>query len=433
MPPPRLRTCDGSTRVLEELTPWLRNRRVALVGDSLMNHLFVEWGRRLGARRVGTRRATTSLQQSLIDWCSADVARAPEGTLHSAAHNVTLPKHSMHLRSISRCNASRDGTRRWLGGGGAPAGQDVDLSRLDAALESADVVIVNVGVHWRAGSERHYRRAVHEVMRTVAAANKRGRVLALYKQSTPQHFLGRGGSGYYEKRSPRTLPAVVVASSSSASSSSAASSSGPPRPTCGAIGDLGPAAQWRTAVEDEEARRVLGEKAAQQGLTLTLTLTLTLALALALALTLALTLTLTLTLTLALTLRRRRGCSSSPSWRLSPHAGTATPVRTARTCASSQGCGRAPSIPSCGCFTTVSSRAGLPPRGAAARGARAAWRQRYSRRRQRRLRHARGRAPTSPTSPHAAWPHPGRCWRRGWCLVSFTRHTRRAAPRCPLG
>ena len=37
--PPRLRTCDGATRLLEELTPWLRNRRVALVGGSLMNHL----------------------------------------------------------------------------------------------------------------------------------------------------------------------------------------------------------------------------------------------------------------------------------------------------------------------------------------------------------------------------------------------------------
>ena len=175
VPPPRLRTCDGATRLLDELTPWLRNRRVALVGDSLMNHLFVEWGRRLGARRVGTHRATTSLHQSLLDWCSADVARAPEGTLHSVAHNVTLLKHSMHLRDVSRCNASRDGTRRWLGGGGAPAGKDVDLSRLDAALGSADVVIVNVGVHWRAGSQRHYRRAVHEVLRTVAAANRRGR------------------------------------------------------------------------------------------------------------------------------------------------------------------------------------------------------------------------------------------------------------------
>ena len=70
------------------------------------------WGRRLVARRVGTLRASiastasTALKQSLADWCAADVARAPEGTLHSAEHNVTLLKHSMHLRPVTRCNGT---------------------------------------------------------------------------------------------------------------------------------------------------------------------------------------------------------------------------------------------------------------------------------------------------------------------------------------
>lgn len=278
----RLETCDGRVHTLPELTPWLRGRTVALVGDSLLNHLYVEWSRRIGAVEPKAARGDGGggrplsrdavLQASLAHWCAQDTARAPERESFSLSHNVTLLKYSMHRRETARCNASADPTRRWLegpaggdrGGGriGSLRGYDVDLSMLDAAMARADVIIVNLGVHWRDGHQRHYRRAVRAVLEQIKAANRRGDggdnsggegvsrrsgnswPVALYKQSTPQHFASTDGSGYYEKRRRGEGPGAR---------GSRCAPLGASRPSSGN--------QWRTAIEAEEASAVFGDDA----------------------------------------------------------------------------------------------------------------------------------------------------------------------------
>ncbi|KAL3906689.1 MAG: hypothetical protein SGPRY_010457 [Prymnesium sp.] len=229
-------TCDGSVRTLDELTPLLSHQRIALVGDSLMNHLYVEWGRLIGA--VGFGRGVT-----LQRWCEADAAREPERYSYAAAHNITLFKYSMHLRPKSRCNASSDASRAWLsatgsGGGSTGATDDVDISMLEKAFEKADVVVANVGVHWRAGHEDHYRRAVRAVMHRLKRAHREGRVIAMYKETTPQHFSSTDGSGYYERRTSAARCDKIRVSQPYDSTYRTA--------------------QWRTAIEAEEALRVFG-------------------------------------------------------------------------------------------------------------------------------------------------------------------------------
>ena len=307
----RLETCDGRVRTLPQLTPWLRGRTVALVGDSLLNHLFVEWSRTLGAVEPhgaaeakpdgggggggggGARRSKAAvLQASLAHWCARDAARAPERESFSRSHNVTLLKYSMHRRETARCNASADPTRRWLDGpaggdsgggrrgegraGGGLPGNDVDLSMLDAAMARADVVVVNVGVHWRDGHQRHYRRAVRAVLEQLGAANGRGNgsggggiggiggeggggggggwPIALYKQSTPQHFASADGSGYYEKRR-KGGDANGPGAAARGPQQCAPLGAGASRPLSGK--------QWRTAIEAEEARAVFGAAASE--------------------------------------------------------------------------------------------------------------------------------------------------------------------------
>ena len=298
----RLETCDGQVHTLPQLTPWLRGRTVALVGDSLLNHLYVEWSRMIGASEPhgaaeaergggegsGARLSKAAvLQASLARWCAQDAARAPERESFSLSHNVTLLKYSMHRRETSRCNASADPTRRWLdgsaggdGGGGRGGkgmagkglpGHDVDLSMLDAAMARADVLVVNLGVHWRDGHQRHYRRAVRAVLEQLGAANGRGDggggdiggkgggggsggwPIGLYKQSTPQHFVSTDGSGYYEK--------WRKGSNTNGSGGAGARGSQQCAPLGAAASGPSSGKQWRTAIEAEEARAVLGDAA----------------------------------------------------------------------------------------------------------------------------------------------------------------------------
>ena len=63
-------------------------------------------------------------------------------------------------------------------------------AKLGAALQSADVIVANLGVWYGQEKERSYRSDVRYMLRELqrAAARSGGAKLTLFRESTPQHF-----------------------------------------------------------------------------------------------------------------------------------------------------------------------------------------------------------------------------------------------------
>ena len=219
---------DSSAELLASFTGvsmLLRNKHVALVGDSLMDHLFVEWARQLGARRVpaeDVRRlyalpgAVAPTEPAAREWCVSDRLRVPHHVVYDAARNLTLSFFTMHVRATAECAAAADPLSRWVVG--AHEAKDMDISMLFNALRVADVAVVNLGVQWNAELRHHYLRSLRAVMSALQRANSNGngvvvrrrRQWAVYRMSTPQHFAPSAAStdrsGYFHGPTPASAP-----------------------------------------------------------------------------------------------------------------------------------------------------------------------------------------------------------------------------------
>ena len=207
-------------RDLASLSAQLPHRHVSLVGDSMMSALYHEWVRQVAAQRVSNdvilntmaaRKPTkprTPMSAEVAQiltakqrrhgaiWCTANQMFAPDVAHYSKALNLTLSYRIFKIMPSDTCSARIDSLATWVAGGSL---RDLNLNGLVAALASADVTTVNIGVHWNRDDQDHYRSSLDAVLRRVAEANRdhaRPR-LALYQQTWPQHFPSEDGSWGY--------------------------------------------------------------------------------------------------------------------------------------------------------------------------------------------------------------------------------------------
>ena len=80
-----------------------------------------------------------------------------------------------------------------------------DLAVLEECCARADVLLVNLGVHWNDETRQHYRRSLAATLARLAAFNRppagsASRQLALFRETLPQHFASRDGSGSFSAR-----------------------------------------------------------------------------------------------------------------------------------------------------------------------------------------------------------------------------------------
>lgn len=75
----------------------------------------------------------------------------------------------------------------------------LDLKPLLSAMKQAEVVLVNIGVHWNDQHRLHYGMSVHAVMDHLARAQEEHTTIAIYRETTAQHFASYDGTGLFSK------------------------------------------------------------------------------------------------------------------------------------------------------------------------------------------------------------------------------------------
>ena len=243
----------GNSKKLLDILPELRDRRIALIGDSLSEQIFValawslqhalpdtRWVRGNDcAAAKGTGTGGGARCNDAQNYNDALRGAAPYREVHSRGHNLTLSLYTFHIRRVKGDYPTAGAgvtkglprsVRMWMkrskaalsrGGGGAlgppPAGappvylflgggawaRDVPVNMFDQALAKSDIVLPSFGVHWLATDQEHFRAVSRFAAERLAAFNLQGggRRVGLLVEAMPQHFTSKDGTGDFEDKS----------------------------------------------------------------------------------------------------------------------------------------------------------------------------------------------------------------------------------------
>ena len=193
-----LHTCDDRVRSVTELLPWLRGKTVAILGDSLAQWMHRDWAVAFGAHSDLHEISGTSVANACRYKCSTRTCHKEKVCLCTASNTgvglVWQPNLALaSVGAFANCNADVLNSSTMV----VQGDNVLDLGPLLPALRQAEIVFVNVGVHWNDQHKVHYGLSVLAVMEHLAKAEHG--VVAIYRETTAQHFSSSDGTGYFSR------------------------------------------------------------------------------------------------------------------------------------------------------------------------------------------------------------------------------------------
>ena len=194
-----LHTCDGRVRSITELLPWLHGKKVAILGDSLARWMHWDWAVAFGAHNNMHEITGTSVANVCNYKCATRTCRKEQSCVCTATKTgvrlVWQPNLGLKtVAAFANCSDVLNSSTVVVHGDNV-----LDLGPLLSALRQAEVVFVNIGVHWNDADHVHYTACLLAVMEHLARAEDEHGAVAIYRETSAQHFSSSDGTGYFSR------------------------------------------------------------------------------------------------------------------------------------------------------------------------------------------------------------------------------------------